>query len=139
MYALPGRITFANHRAPLHFSRARVRTMNIEGKLGVEASRDQVFQRLSDARFFASCIEGVQELAAVDGARYRATFTTRIAYMRFKFKIGVEMTRLVPPHEIEARVEGTPLGVVGRLTATARARLDDDGDRTLIHTDRADA
>lgn len=117
--------------ATARFART-VRTMKIEGDIGIEAPRDQVFRRLSDAHFFASCIDGVQNLAATDAARYQATFTTRIAYMRFTFKIGVEMTRLVPPHEIEARMEGTPIGVVGRLTATAYARLREDGTRTLV-------
>jgi carbon monoxide dehydrogenase subunit G len=57
---------------------------------------------------------------------------TRIAYMRFKFKVVVETTRLTPPEEIAAKVEGTPLGVVGRLTATATTRLAEAGTGTVI-------
>ena len=49
---------------------------------------------------------------------------TRIAYLRFNFKAVVDISRkLSPPEQIEAKVEGTPLGVVGRLTATATTRL----------------
>ena len=36
------------------------------------------------------------------------------------------------PSRIEAKVEGTPLGVVGRLTATSVTTLSDDGDGTRI-------
>ena len=36
--------------------------------------------------------------------------------MKFKFKVTVQVTRAEPPREIEAKVEGTPLGIVGRLT-----------------------
>lgn len=32
--------------------------MIIEGEISVDAPRDLVFRRLSDARFFASCIDG---------------------------------------------------------------------------------
>jgi hypothetical protein len=53
--------------------------------------------------------------------------------MRFKFKVAVEMTKAISPEEIEAKVEGTPLGVVGRLTAIATTRLADLGGQTLIH------
>ena len=106
--------------------------MNIAGEITVAAPREAVFKALSDAPFFASCIEGVQDLKQIDATHYDATFETRIAYMRFKFKIGVEMTKAISPTEIEARVEGTPLGMVGRLTATAATRLANLGGQTII-------
>jgi carbon monoxide dehydrogenase subunit G len=52
--------------------------------------------------------------------------------MKFSFKVIVEMTRADPPNEIEAKVEGTPLGVAGRLTATSMTRLTDVGEGTQI-------
>lgn len=92
-----------------------------------------MFKALSDAPFFASCIEGVRDLQAIDASHYSAVLETRIAYLRFKFKAEVEITRLSPPDEIEAKVEGTPLGIVGRLTATATTRLSEAGGQTVIH------
>lgn len=92
-----------------------------------------MFKALSDAPFFASCIEGVRDLQAIDASHYSALLETRIAYLRFKFKVEVEITRLSPPDEIEAKVEGTPLGIVGRLTATANTRLSEAGGQTVIH------
>lgn len=92
-----------------------------------------MFKALSDAPFFASCIEGVRDLQAIDASHYSALLETRIAYLRFKFKAEVEITRLSPPDEIEAKVEGTPLGIVGRLTATANTRLSEAGGQTVIH------
>ena len=106
--------------------------MNIAGEITVAAPREAVFKALSDAPFFASCIEGVQDFKQIDATHYDAVLETRIAYMRFKFKVGVEMTKLTPPEVIEAKVEGTPLGVVGRLTATATTRLADLGGQTII-------
>ncbi len=107
--------------------------MKIEGDIRVEAPRERVFERLSDAHFFASCIDGVQDLNAIDDTHYSALFETRVAYMRFKFKVNVEMTKAVAPEAIEAKVEGTPTGVVGRLTATASTQLSEDGGQTVIH------
>jgi len=107
--------------------------MNVEGEISVAAPREQVFDRLSDARFFASCIDGVQDLAEIDATHYSALFATKIAYMRFNFKVNVEMTKAARPEAIEAKVEGTPMGVVGRLTATASTQLSERGGETGIH------
>ena len=111
--------------------------MNVEGDINVAAPREQVFDRLSDARFFASCIEGVHDLAEIDATHYSALFATKIAYMRFNFRVNVEMTKAARPEAIEAKVEGTPMGVVGRLTATASTQLTERGGATgiryLIH------
>jgi carbon monoxide dehydrogenase subunit G len=52
--------------------------------------------------------------------------------MKFSFKVTVEVTRADPPHEIEAKVEGTPLGIVGRMTATSLTRLSEFADQTKI-------
>jgi carbon monoxide dehydrogenase subunit G len=106
--------------------------MKITGELSVRATRAEVFEALKDAHFFASCIDGVQELTEIDPTHYAAVFETRIAYMRFKFNVTVEMTRAEPPHLIEGKVEGKPIGLVGRLTATAMTRLTEDGDATTV-------
>jgi carbon monoxide dehydrogenase subunit G len=106
--------------------------MKVEGEISVQAPRELVFARLSDASFFTSCIDGVKELNAIDETHYNALFATRIAYLRFTFKVNVEMTRIEPPHRIEAKVEGTPLGVVGRMTATAATELSEDNRQTMI-------
>jgi uncharacterized protein len=106
--------------------------MRVEGVISVAAPRAAVFSRLSDARFFASCVDGVQELTEIDADHYSALFATKIAYLRFTFKVTVAMTKLSPPGEIEAAVEGTPLGVVGRLTATAATRLSERDGQTDI-------
>ena len=107
--------------------------MNVAGEISVSAPREQVFGLMSDARFFASCIDGVQDLTEIDASHYSALFTTKIAYMRFNFKVNVEMTRISAPDAIEAKVEGTPTGVVGRLTATATTQLTERGGETDIH------
>jgi len=107
--------------------------MKVEGEICVDAPRDEVFSRLSDARFFASCIDGVSDVTEIDHTHYSASFATKIAYMRFNFKVNVEMLRVAPPEEIEAKVEGAPLGAAGRLTASAATRLTEADGKTGIH------
>jgi carbon monoxide dehydrogenase subunit G len=109
--------------------------MKFSGELTVKAPREQVYKAVRDARFFASCVEGVSDLVETAPDRYAATFETKVAYMKFKFKVSVEVVRAEEPREIEARVEGTPLGIVGRLTATAVMRLTEAGDETRIGYD----
>jgi uncharacterized protein len=46
--------------------------------------------------------------------------------------VTVELTRAQPPDEIEAKVEGAPLGIVGRLTATALTTLSEAGEETVV-------
>jgi carbon monoxide dehydrogenase subunit G len=106
--------------------------MKINGELTVPAPQAAVFDAVQDARFFASCIDGVQELTEVDPTHYDAVLETKVAYMKFRFKLSVEVTRKEPPDTIEAKVEGTPLGIVGRITATSLTRLSQVGDETKI-------
>jgi uncharacterized protein len=106
--------------------------MKVSGQIRVRAPREAVFNALQDAPFFASCIDGVRQLTEIDPAHYNAVLETAVAYMKFRFKLLIEVTRKQPPSELEARVEGTALGIVGRLTATSTTRLTQEADETNI-------
>ena len=109
--------------------------MKFSGELTVKAPLADVYKAVRDARFFASCVEGVQDLEEIAPDTYGAVFETKVAYMKFRFKVTVEVVRAEEPKEIEAKVEGTPLGIVGRLTATSVTTLSEVGDETKIHYD----
>ena len=100
--------------------------MKFTGDIWMEAPREAVFAKVRDARFFASCIDGVQTLTELDPDHYTAVLETKVAYLKFKFNVAVEVVRVDAPREIEARIEGTPLGIVGRLTASSVTRLADE-------------
>src|SRR6185295_5748562 len=106
--------------------------MKFTGELSVKAPQAVVYERLRDARFFASCVDGVQDLAETGSDQYAAVFETKVAYMKFRFKVSVAVTRAEPPREIVAAIEGTPLGIVGRMTATATTTLTEVGGETRI-------
>jgi uncharacterized protein len=109
--------------------------MKFAGEFTVAAPRDAVYERLNDAPFFASCLEGVRDLSQVEDDTYQATLETRIAYIKFKFAVTVSFVEKTPPEKIVAKAEGTPSGVVGRLTSTATAILRADGEQTIVAYD----
>ena len=106
--------------------------MNVTGGFTVIAPREQVFVALRDAQSFVRFVDGVHDLKEIDPTHYEALFETRVAYLKFKFKVTVEITRIDEPGEIEAKIEGAPLGVVGRLTARSRTRLEEAGGETQV-------
>jgi carbon monoxide dehydrogenase subunit G len=106
--------------------------MNVSGQFTVSAPREVVFEALRDARRFVSFVDGVSDLKEIDPTHYAAMFETKVAYMKFKFAVTVQVTRLEPPAEIEAKIEGTPLGIVGRLTAVSLTRLTEAGNETRV-------
>jgi uncharacterized protein len=106
--------------------------MIVTGEITLPAPRETVFQVLQNAPFFASCVEGVRDLKEIDATHYDAVLETKVAFMKFTFKVSVEVTKLSPPDRIEAKIEGTPLGIVGRLTAVSVTDLIDAGGETLV-------
>lgn len=106
--------------------------MKFTGDIAIDAPREAVFAKVRDARFFASCVEGVQTLNEIDAEHYTAVLETKVAYLKFKFNVVVEVVRIEPPREIEAKIEGTPLGIVGRLTASSVTRLAEDNGGTKV-------
>jgi uncharacterized protein len=109
--------------------------MKISGTIMVQAPRGEVYKALRDARLFASCVEGVRDLAETGPDAYSAMFETKVAYMKFAFKVTVQVVRAEEPREIEARIEGAPLGIVGRLTAISLTRLTEMSGATRIDYD----
>ena len=106
--------------------------MKLSGQLTVPAPRAAVFDALRDARLFASCVEGVRDLREIDATHYRAVMETRVAYIKFKFDVAVEVTRADAPDVIEAKIEGTPHGIVGRLSAASVTTLAEESDGTRV-------
>src|SRR5262245_16499993 len=106
--------------------------MKFTGDISIPAPREAVYAKVRDARFFASCVEGVQQLNEIDADHYTAVLETKVAYLKFKFNVAVAVVRIDPPNAIEARIEGTPLGIVGRLTASSTTRLADDNGGTKV-------
>jgi carbon monoxide dehydrogenase subunit G len=80
--------------------------MNVTGECTVSASREAVFDKLADPFFFASCFDGVSGLTETGPGRYDASFETTVAYMKFRFKMQVEMVRLANRRRSRPRSKG---------------------------------
>ena len=109
--------------------------MKISGTIIVQAPCAEVYKALRDARLFASCVKGVCDLAETGPDAYSAMFETKVAYMKFAFKVTIQVVRADEPREIEAKIEGAPVGIVGRLTATSVTRLTETASATRIDYD----
>ena len=100
--------------------------MKFTGRIDVPAPRRAVFAKLRDAHFFAPCVDGAQDLFEIDHRYHTATLETRVAYIRLEFAVAVQIVELNQP----VRVEGTPLGMVGRLTSTGEFQAANAGSQT---------
>jgi len=106
--------------------------MKFSGDIAILAPREAVFAKVGDPKFFASCVEGLRNLTEIDRTHYTAVMETKIAYLKFRFDVAVEVLRLDPPNDIEAKIEGTPAGVVGRLSARSFARMAEENGATRV-------
>ena len=97
--------------------------MEFKGEITVAAPRADVYARIRDAEFFVSCIEGVRDLEVVDDTHYTAVMESKIAYIKVSFDVSVEVLRDEAPNLIEAKIEGRPIKLAGRLAATSLTRL----------------
>jgi carbon monoxide dehydrogenase subunit G len=115
----------------------RTDAMDFKGEILVEAPRDAVYAKIRDAQFFVSCIEGVRNLEEVDATHYTAVMESKVAYIKVAFVVAVELVRDEAPGLIEAKIEGRPMKIAGRLTARSVTRLEeaDGGTKILYETD----
>ena len=97
--------------------------MKFKGEITVAAPRADVYARIRDAEFFVSCIEGVRDLEVVDDTHYTAVMESKVAYIKVSFDVSVEVLRDEAPNLIEAKIEGRPIKLAGRLAATSLTRL----------------
>ena len=68
--------------------------MNVSGEFTVNAPRDVVYKTLRDPNSFVRFVDGVSDLKEIDPTHYAAVFETRVAYLKFKFNVTVEVTRV---------------------------------------------
>jgi len=103
------------------------------GEIIVEVDRDTVFKFIEVAEQLAQCIPGCRDLRQVSAAHFTAVLTHEVSFMTLNFQVVVEVVKITPPHAIEARITGRPIGFSGQLMGTAELHLTDAGQgRTAI-------
>lgn len=93
------------------------------GEVTVEADLATAFAFMQDPERLAGCIPGCRDLRELAPGRYSAVLTNRVAFMTLGFKVVIDVVKMEPPNEIEAKITGDAVGLPGRLVATARVKL----------------
>jgi carbon monoxide dehydrogenase subunit G len=103
------------------------------GEIVVDVDRETAFAVVSDPVRLARCIPGCQDLRELEPNRYSAVLSSRVAFMTLSFKVTIDVTRIEPPHAIEAKVTGDAMGLAGHVVANASLQLAEaDGRRTTV-------
>lgn len=106
--------------------------MKFNGEMTIEADRARVFAAINDAAFFASCLEGVEEIEQLGDNLYKGVLSTKIAYIGFRFAMEVSVTDMRENEMVAAEFVGEPIGVVGRVKGASVATLSDAEGGTKI-------
>jgi len=99
------------------------------GEVSVEVDRATAFAFVQDPQRLAGCIPGCHDLRELSTGRYSAVLTNRVAFMTLSFKVIIDVVRMAPPTEIEAKITGDAVGLPGHLVATARVQLTEAAER----------
>lgn len=103
------------------------------GEIIVEVDRETAFKFLEAPDQLARCIPGCHDLQQVAPGSFTAVLTSEVSFMTLNFNVVVEVVKIDPPHTIEARITGRPIGFSGQLLGTAELHLADAGEgRTAI-------
>jgi uncharacterized protein len=106
------------------------------GEIVVAVDRDDAFRYIQVPEQLGQCIPGCSELREVSPGSFTAVLTNEVSFITLSFQVVVQVVKVDPPHSIEAKITGKPIGFVGQLTAAAALQLSEAGPgRTLIrHT-----
>lgn len=94
--------------------------LEFEGSLGVEAPIQQVWNRLMDAEFVASCAPGVEGVETIDPTHYRVKTLLGVGSVRIRFAMNLELADLSPPERARMVVSGTAPGSAVQADSTVR-------------------
>lgn len=104
------------------------------GEIIVEADRETTFKFIEVPEQLARCIPGCRDLQQTAPTSFTAVLTQEVSFMTLNFQVLVEVVKINPPHEIEAKFTGRPIGFSGQLAGKAELHLADAGPgRTIIH------
>lgn len=72
--------------------------LEFSGTPEIDAGQDQVWNRLIDLDFVASCVTDVDEVRTIDNTHFQVLTAVRFGIVRFRFRVNVELHDIVPPN-----------------------------------------
>ena len=97
------------------------------GQVSVDVDRATAFDLIGDPLRLAQCIPGCTDLLEISPRRYSAVLTNEVAFIKFSFKVTVDIVKVEPPSAIEAKITGEAIRLAGRVVASAGLQLDEAG------------
>lgn len=105
--------------------------MKLNGSHTIEAARDKVFRMLQDKNVLAKATPGVKSMEQERDDYFKASISLSIGPVKGNFDGAVEIIEKKAPETMTLAVEGQ--GGPGGVKAVGRLRLEDQGDKTVIH------
>lgn len=105
--------------------------MKLEGSHTISAPRSIVWEMLQDPDVLAQATPGAKSMEKVSEDAYKATLDIGIGPVRGTFDGRVHISDKQEPEAMTLNVEGQ--GGPGGIKAVGRLRLEDKGDKTVIH------
>jgi uncharacterized protein len=105
--------------------------MNMTGEQRIAAPRQRVWEALNDPEILRSSIPGCQSLEKGADDRFTAMLEVKVGPIGARFKGTVSLTDLNPPNGYTLIMGGSG-GVAGSVKGSAKMRLSDDTDGTLV-------
>ena len=105
--------------------------MKLEGSHTISAPRSVVWEMLQDPDVLAKATPGAKSMEKEREDAYKATLDIGIGPVRGTFDGHVRISDKTEPEAMTLNVEGQ--GGPGGIKAVGRLRLEDKGDKTIIH------
>lgn len=97
--------------------------MKIQGRMHIQAARDIVFARFTDAEFVAQCIPDVQSVQTIDeGRSYRVVVAIGFGAARNTFDTLIEFVEMTPGERARIRAQGRAPGSQADVSALLTLR-----------------
>lgn len=93
--------------------------MEFSGEVEIGASKDRVWELVSDPEVLTECVPGAEEVEQLSEDRYRGTIKRGIAGVNLSLEGEVEMVKLNPPDNLTAEASGEDARTNSRMDATA--------------------
>ena len=112
--------------------------MEFEDEIHIQLPREELWDLVSDPEALASCVPGAKEIEQLSETKYRGIIERGIAGISINLIGEVEMTKLNPPENLVALVEGQDPKTNSRMDATAEMSMEDNGDGSTTLTYHVD-
>ena len=105
--------------------------MKLEGNHTFNGPRQEIWEFIMDPAVIAKTIPGCDEMTEIDKDVFEATMTIGIAAVKGVYRSKISLLDKQTPESYRLKIDGK--GARGFLNATVSVRLEDQGDKTLLH------